>query len=104
MSEDSLAIFTRAEAMLAEADTVQKAKELKSLALTAADWAKRKGMGEEAILHCRSYALEAERKMGEMLTATERAQGKRTDLVTARNQVGEPTLADLGLTKRESAE
>ena len=52
--------------MLAEADTIQKAKELKSLALTAAEWAKRKNMGEEAIQHCRSYALEAERKMGQL--------------------------------------
>ena len=33
-------------------------------ALTAAEWAKRKNMCEEAIQHCRSYALEAERKMG----------------------------------------
>ena len=42
--------------MLAEADTIQKAKELKSLALTAAEWAKRKNMGAEAIEYCRSYA------------------------------------------------
>jgi ATP/maltotriose-dependent transcriptional regulator MalT len=61
--------------MLAEADTIQKAKELKNLALTAADWAKRKGMGEEAIQYARSYALEAERKLGKMLKQTERADG-----------------------------
>jgi len=42
--------------------------------------------------------------MGEMLASTERAQGKRTDLVTARNQVESPTLAEIGVTKRESAE
>jgi ParB family chromosome partitioning protein len=93
--------------MLAEADTVQKTKELKDLALTAGEWAKRKGMGEEAILYCRSYALEAERKMGQVLMQTERAKGKlkRGPVVTARNH-GEqtPTLASLGLVKRESAE
>jgi hypothetical protein len=61
-------------------------------------------MGEEAIQDAHSYALEAERKMGEMLAQTERAQGKRTDLVTSCNQVDKPTLSDLGLTKRESAE
>jgi hypothetical protein len=48
--------------------------------------------------------LEAERKMGEMLLATERAQGKRNDLVTPRNQVKEPTLSEIGVTKRESSE
>ena len=58
--------------MLAEADTIQKAKELKDLALTAADFARRKGMGEEAIQYARSYALEAERRMGEMLRDSER--------------------------------
>jgi N6-adenosine-specific RNA methylase IME4 len=101
----SMVIFERAAVMLAQADTIQKAKELKSLALTAADWAKRKGMGEAAIQHCRSYALEAERKMGEMLVATERAKaGRPAKLVTAGDQFSEPTLSDLGLTKRESAE
>lgn len=100
---NSLVIFTRASQMLAEADTIQKTKELKNLALTAADFAKRKGMGEEAIQYCRSYAKRAEIKMGEMLAQTERAQGKRTDLVTSSDQVN-PTLTDLGLTKRESAE
>jgi len=102
---NSLVIFTKAAALLAEADTIQKAKELKSLALTAAEWAKRKNMGEDAIQHCRSYALEAERKMGEMLLATERAKaGRPHKSVTARNQLSEPTLKELGLSKRESAE
>jgi hypothetical protein len=65
-------------------------------------------MGQEAILHCRSYALEAERKMGEMLIQTERAkppgdnQHKKQDRSP---QVTEAqTLKDLGLTKRESSE
>jgi N6-adenosine-specific RNA methylase IME4 len=100
----SVVIFTKASQMLAEADTIQKAKELKNLALTAADWAKRKGLGEEAIRYARSYALEAERKMGEMLVETERAQGRRTDLVDGHDQVDEtPTLAELNLSKDESS-
>jgi site-specific DNA-methyltransferase (adenine-specific) len=104
VKQNSLVIFTKASLMLAEADTIQKAQELKNLALTAADWAKRKGMGEEAVRFARSYALEAERKIGEMLLETDRAKGKRTDLVTPCNQVSKPTLSDLGLTKRESSE
>jgi hypothetical protein len=97
--------------MLAEADTIQKAKELKDLAITAADWAKRKGLGEEAIRYARSYALEAERKMGELLRETERAKGAiaggekgspRGHYTELRDSA--PTLAALGLTKRESAQ
>jgi len=101
---NSVAIFCRASKMLVEADTLQKAKELKSLALTAADWARRKGMGEEAIQHCRSYAMEAERKMGEMLIAGkesgEVAKKGRPENVTAGDIF---QLAELGLTKNESA-
>ena len=90
---------------LSEADTLQKVKELKNLALTAADWAKRKGMGEEAIQYCRSYAMEAERRMGEMLAQTERAKGGNPNLPTSNIVLPvAPTLSDLGLTKRESAE
>jgi N6-adenosine-specific RNA methylase IME4 len=104
---DSLAIFTRAEAMLAEADTIQKAKELKTLALTAADWARRKGMGEKAIQHCRSYALEAERKMGQMLAVKPPevhagpGRGKRGDTVSV-GLSDIPTLAQLGVPPKES--
>jgi N6-adenosine-specific RNA methylase IME4 len=105
----SLQIFTRASLMLAEADTIQKAKELKSLALTAADWAKRKGMGEAAIQHCRSYALEAERKMGQMLAATDRAKPpsgkgqKKTDRRSRASSDGQPTLKEIGISDNESS-
>lgn len=107
---NSLVIFTQASRMLAEANTIQKTKELKDLALTAADWAKRKGMGEEAIQYARSYALEAERKMGQLLAETERAVGtdKGGRQYADSNQPlpsnAPPTLAELGLTKRDSAE
>ena len=110
MVENSVAIFTKASQMLAEADTIQKAKELKDLALTAADWAKRKGMGEEAIRYARSYALEAERKMGQMLAETERAKGTQLagrDIgghVVLPPKNNAPTLSELGLTKRDSAD
>lgn len=113
MSENnSLTIFTKAAQMLAEADTIQKAKELKDLALTASDWAKRKDMGEEAIQYARSYALRAEIRMGELLRETDRAKGTRGQLQGNPLLGGdimippkhEPTLSDLGLTKRESSE
>jgi N6-adenosine-specific RNA methylase IME4 len=107
MTETSLAIMTNASKMLAEATTIQKSKELKDLALTAADWAKRKGMGEETIRYCTSYAYEAERRMGEILRETERNNGgdaKRKTLgtITVPSEIP-PTLAELGLTKKESS-
>jgi len=102
--------MSRASKMLAEASTIQEAKEVKDLALTAADWARRKGLGEEAVQEARRYAMLAERKMGEMLLATERAKGATVKGVGKRGHRGvprckiPPTLSDLGISKRESAE
>jgi len=116
MSETSLAIFSRGSQLLAEANTIQKAKDLKDLALTAADWARRKGMGEEAVQYARSYALDAERKMGQLLLEAPKAKGVVTagsskgqsGRVTGGNMVkppvSPPTLRDIGLTKRDSSQ
>ncbi|MFH1010160.1 MAG: DNA N-6-adenine-methyltransferase [bacterium] len=105
---NSMVIFTKAALMLAEADTIQKAKELNSLALTALEWAKRRNMGREAEQHCRSYALEAERKMGGMLAVKPPARGAGP----GRGKQGAPqspclfdipSLAELGISKHESS-
>lgn len=105
MSEsNSLVIFTKAAVMLAEADTVLKAKELKDVSITAAEWAKRKGMGDEAISHCRSYALEAERRMGQLIKA-----GKESGEVRSVGRHSNSThqeelkIRDLGISFKESA-
>jgi hypothetical protein len=71
----------------------------------------RQGMGAEAIQYCRSYALEAERRLGELLAQTERAlnrpgpgRGKAGNKALPALTDAPPTLASLGLSKRESAE
>jgi len=104
MDNNSLTIFSQGSKMLAEANTIQKTKDLKDLALTAADWAKRKGMGEEAIKYARDYALDAERKMGQMLLVTPKAKGGNPNLPTSTKvEPVVPTLKDIGLTKKESS-
>lgn len=107
--ETSIVLMTKAALMLAEANTVQKAKELKDLALTAKDWATRKDLGDQAIQHARFYALEAERRMGELLAGSERTKG--TDKGGRQYVDGHrtlpsnppPTLSDLGISKNESS-
>ena len=68
-------------------------------------------MGEEAIQHCRGYALEAERKMGQMLAKSEKAKGTRGQL-KGKDVSGDTimvlpedvqTLKELGLSLKESA-
>ena len=53
----------------------------------------------------------AERRMGEMLKATERAKGAKGNpggrgapIVRSQDVTAQPTLAELGISKRESAE
>ena len=110
-----LTILTKAASMLAEVKTLQQAKDLKTLAMTAMDWAKRKGLGEEAISYARSIALDAERKMGEMLRASELNKGNagkgRPNLGGNESEPPKkdsgnlpPTLAEIGITKKESAD
>ena len=100
---NSLAILTEASKMLAQANTLQKVQEFKNMALTAADFAKRKGMATEIVGSAMGYAFDAERKMGEMLAATERATGG--DAQRTRFQDGiesPPTLAALGIKPKDS--
>lgn len=106
----SIVIFTKASQLLAEANTIQKAKELKDLALTAKEWARRKGLGQDAIKYCEEYKRRAEIRLGEMLLATDRAKGaskpgtKRGTTRLPDVTASPPTLAELGITKRESLE
>jgi len=60
-------------------------------------------MGEEAIRYARSYALDAERRLGGLLLQTERAKGAAgVDPITVTySDHNAPTLADLGLAKRD---
>lgn len=107
---NSLAILSKAAAMLAEATTIQKAKDLKDLALTAGDFARRKKLGREAESHAYYYAIWAEQRMGELLKATEKAKGtdkggRKRKLDGGRELPSNPptTLSDLGITKNESS-
>jgi len=109
-SETSLVLMTGAEQMLVKATTIQKAKELKDLALTAKQWATRKGLGKEIIRHCQTYAMRAEIRMGELIIAGQKAgqiakaggvSGK-TNIV--HDDIAPAKLKELGITPDESSQ
>lgn len=103
--ENSILLIKRADQLLAEATTVQKAKELKNLALTAKDWAERKSMGHAVVDHARRYAILAEDRLGQLLKATERAKGGRPYQANSTPNQREgvtPTLSDLGVSYKEA--
>jgi len=93
---------------LAEAKTIQDAKKIVDIAHAAKVFARRQALGQEAIDYAHDIKISAMRLLGEILQA-EKADGglvggRRTDLVPFRHQVDDrPTLADLGLTKKESS-
>ena len=102
----SLVIFERGAQLLAQANTIQTARELKALALTAAEFARQMKLGDEAIRAAKAYALEAERKMGQMLK-----EGKECGEIetpggdhrsASAREAGRITLANLGLSDKES--
>ena len=113
MNESSLIFLTRADHALAEADSILKLKEYRSAALTAADWAKRKKMGDETVQRCISYATRAQIKLGEVLIAAEKAgevattghrRGKLRGVPTGNASSSEATAADLGLSRKQKKE
>ena len=96
--------MTRASLALVEAQTIQQTKKILDVAAAAEIYARRQKLGEQAEDMAASIKVEALRKLGEMLQATPRAKGeilRGTKMAPRENQA--QTLADLGLTKKESA-
>jgi len=104
----SLMLLSRASQALVEADTVVRLKELKNLALTAADWLKRKNAGDEIIQKAKALAFDAERKMGEMLLTKPPKRGAgpgrgKQGVSQAPCLSDVPSLKELGITTKESS-
>ena len=74
------------------------------MAAAAEAYAKRQRMSEEAIGHAHAIRIDAMRLLGEFLARAPKANGKlkRGPAVPAENHGEPPTLAESGITKRES--
>ena len=81
LEETSLALLTRADELLVQATTILKAKELRDLAFTAADFAKRKGMGLQNENRARGLGYRATRRIGELWVPAPKAKGTRGQLI-----------------------
>lgn len=104
MSDNGLVVLSKARKHLAEAKTLLEVKAIRDQGHAAIKWAKQqRDIGFEAQVDAAEITLRAERRLGEMLAGMEKAQGKRTDLVTSCDQVDSLTLADHGITKMQSS-
>lgn len=91
-----------ATALLAEAD-LALAHEVIAVGKAAEEYARAKGLGEEAERRSRAVTLKAERKLGELLKETPKNEGGRpTHKTGSAEEPVRPTLAELGIGKKES--
>ena len=115
-SVNTLALIDRAVQALAEARTIPEVKRTLDLARAAQEYARQAKLGREAEQYAAEIAVRAERRLGEILTATPRATGTRGQVRGATSGRGskplwavpeqdsqQPTLADLGITRNQSA-
>lgn len=101
-SDGVILSMQRASTALAEAVTISQTKKIVDVAAAAEIYARRQHLSEEAEQMAVTVKVEALRKLGEMLHVTPKATGAKgigTSAVPKENR----TLADLGLTKKESA-
>ena len=103
VESDSVVVsMIRASQALAEAVTISQTKKIMDVAAAAEIYAKRQHLSEEAEQLAATVKVEALRKLGEMLKAAPKSTGAKgvgKSAVPKENR----TLADLGLTKKESA-
>ena len=90
--------------MLAEAKTMQQAKQIMDMADAAKVYAKRQKLGEEAVGYANSIKIEAMRRLGEIWAEAPKNKGANgrkftgTKLVPVKDTT--PTLLELGINKK----
>lgn len=109
-SDGVILSMRRASTALAEAVTISQTKKIVDVAAAAEIYARRQHLSEEAEQMAVTVKVEALRKLGEMLQAAPKNEGRK---LAGRDSFGgakteppknaPPTLAELGLTKKESA-
>lgn len=100
-----LAKLDKAALLLSEAKDLNEVKKIRDMAEAARTYAKAAKLGQQAINHATSIKFLAERKMGQMLKETPRASGGQPyrKSTGAEREPVEPTLSEIGLTKKESS-
>lgn len=106
-----LSRFEKATQALAEIRDAASAKQVMDMAVAAEAWARAAKMGDDAEQYARGIRYAAEIKLGEILKAAPKATGTRTVGGDAKSGGSvevppeqPPTLSDLGISKKLSAE
>lgn len=105
MTDVVVSKLDKARLLLFQAKNASDAKRVMDMAHAAEIYAKRQKMSDEAIGHAHSIKIEATRLLGDFLRTQPKNGGllKRGSVVPNRNHGGIATLADVGITKKESS-
>lgn len=100
----ALVRYEAARSALAEAHRVDEVKDIRDRAEAMAAYA-RQAKDSELIQYATEIKVRAERRCGELLTATERNKGATVKgrMAVERHDTHTPTLTDMGLTRDESS-
>jgi N6-adenosine-specific RNA methylase IME4 len=103
-----LVLMTRAEQVLAEARTIDEVMNIRDKAQAAKAYARKARLSKEIVLHASIIKVQAERRLGEMLSRLplpNSAPGNQYTgkLVRSQNATGPIRLRDLGITKSDSS-
>lgn len=100
----NLVRYEAARTALAEAHKVDEVKDIRDKAEAMAAYA-RQAKDSELIQYATEIKVRAERRCGELLTATDRNKGAtvKGGMAVERHDTHAPTLADMGLTRDESS-
>lgn len=109
MSDNALVQLDAAKHALAECKTAMEAKQIADMAEAARVYLERTQASVETVNRAVEIRALAERQMGEFLKKTPKATGTREQLVGpgriggAKEEPPTPTLAEIGITKKQSA-
>ena len=95
--------WERAKRAIAEVKTIDEIKSIRDKAEAARAYAKQAGESLELQNDIAEVKIRCERRAGEILGDMNGAQGKRTDLVASCDEVTNPTLPELGITRSQSS-
>jgi len=106
MESKSIALLNNATKMLAEVQSIDDAKNLMDTASAAKHYARKHGLGVEAVTFARSIEIASEIKLGEFLQLMEKNKGAAANAVERVDSVdiNPPTLVEIGISYDLSSE
>ena len=97
MESKSIALLNNATKMLAEVQSIDDAKNLMDTASAAKHYARKHGLGVEAVTFARSIEIASEIKLGEFLQLMEKNKGAAANALVPDEGVQPPTYTEIGI-------